>query len=32
MPLAHKHKLIAFGIDAHGEMGRFAGCIRQPAR
>lgn len=29
MPLAHKHKLVALGIDAHGEMRRFAGRIRR---
>ena len=29
MPLARKHKLVAFGIDAHCEMRRFAGRIRR---
>ena len=29
MPLAHKHKLIAFGVDAHGEVRRLAGRIRR---
>ena len=27
MPLAREHDLVAFGVGAHGEVGRFAGLI-----